>query len=159
MAMRRSRGRVKTYVIGIAIPLVLGGLSGWISNSSAGFSSLVKPPLTPPAIVFPIVWTVLYLLMGISSIKVYLSRYSRRAQALNTYAVQLLMNVLWPILFFCFGRTLLAFFWLVALLLLVLVMIIRFRQANKTAGNLNIPYLLWLLFAGYLNLAIYFLNR
>ena len=119
---------------------------------------LVKPPFAPPAILFPIVWTILYVLMGVSY--GILKTNSLVDDKINTaYYVQLGINALWSIFFFVFEWRLFAFIWLLLLIASVINMIIKFYNKNKTAGLLQIPYLLWTIFAAYLNLAFYILNR
>lgn len=124
------------------------------------YGMVTKPPLSPPAILFPIVWTILYVLMGVGSYLVLTSDGSKEEikSALSVYVWQLLVNFLWPTFFFNFGWYLFSFFWLVLLWILVLIMLIRFYRVSKVAAYINIPYLVWLTFAGYLNLGVYFLN-
>ena len=124
------------------------------------YGMVIKPPLSPPAILFPIVWTILYVLMGVGSYLVLTSdgRKEEIKSALSVYVWQLLVNFLWPTFFFNFGWYLFSFFWLVLLWILVLIMLIRFYRVSKVAAYINIPYLVWLTFAGYLNLGVYFLN-
>ncbi|MBQ8605293.1 MAG: tryptophan-rich sensory protein [Clostridia bacterium] len=149
----------KKLIICIAIPLGLGILSGLItSGSMEQFKSLDKPPLSPPAIVFPIVWSILYVLMGIASYFVLESGVSSVGPALRVYALQLIFNIIWPIIFFNLNMYLLAFIWLVILFLLVCLTTLLFYSCNKAAGYLMLPYLVWLVIAGYLNLGIYLLN-
>lgn len=121
------------------------------------FEMVNKPPLSPPGWLFPVVWTILYVLMGIAS---YLVLTSGKPDdiALKAYGIQLAVNFMWPILFFNLNLYLFSFIWLVALWLLVYQTIRLFWSASKTTGALMIPYLLWITFAGYLNLGIYFLN-
>lgn len=146
----------------IAIPLVVGGIASWLSGGAMeAFQNLNKPPLSPPGWLFPVVWTILYTLMGISSYLVITSdaNQSDIYRALSVYGYQLIVNFLWPTFFFNFQWYLFSFFWLVLLWILVLVMIILFYSISKKAAYLNIPYLVWLTFAGYLNLGIWLLNR
>lgn len=151
----------KNLIISLGISLGIGTLSGILtSNSMEVFSTLKKPPLSPPAIAFPIVWTILFTLMGISAYLVYETEASKeqKDKALSLYGFQLLFNFLWSIVFFNFGNILLAFGVLLILWFLIFNMIQAFNEVNPTAAKLQIPYLLWVTFAGYLNLAIYFLN-
>lgn len=153
--------KIKTAIICIAIPLIVGGLSGFISrNSMSTFQQINKPPLSPPGYLFPIVWTILYVLMGIASYLVLSSGSDQEeiSKALTTYAIQLVVNFFWSIFFFNFQWYLFSFLWLLLLWLLILRTIILFYRISKPAAYLMIPYLLWVTFAGYLNLAIYFLN-
>ena len=153
---------IKTYIVAIIIPLLVGGLSALLTMGSMDiYSSIIRPPLSPPAIVFPIVWTVLYILMGIGSAMIYNSDATEdeKKNALTVYAIQLIINFFWSIIFFNLRAYLFSFILLVVLWILVLVMILKFAKINKTAAILQIPYLLWLTFAGYLSLMIYILNR
>ena len=154
---------VKSYVIGIIIPLLVGGLSAILTSGSMGiYNMIITPPLAPPSIVFPIVWTILFILMGISSVMVYNTDYiplPQRKSAIYTYALSLFFNFFWSVLFFNFRTYGLAFFWLVGLWILILLMIVRFYRLDKPAGLLQIPYLLWVTFAGYLNYTVWILNK
>lgn len=142
-------------LISIMIPLAVGGLSAFLSHEGMDKYELMdKPPLSPPEIVFPIVWTVLYILIGISSYLVWLCGGDERKLPLILYAVQLAYNFMWTIFFFNFAFYGFAFFWLLLLLFLVVLMTICFGKIDKLAGNLQIPYIIWLIFAGYLNLAV-----
>lgn len=144
---------IKKLIISIGIPLILGFIVGLITrNSMEEFKLLNKPKLSPPGYLFPIVWSILYILMGISS---YLIN-SKKSK--EVYYFSLFFNLFWSIIFFTLKLRLVAFLWLVVLVILVIKMIILFYKENKTAGLLQLPYLLWLLFAGYLNLSIYLLN-
>ena len=152
----------KKLAVCLLIPLAVGGLAAALTVSGMkDFAALNKPALTPPAWVFPVVWTALYLLMGLASYLVSESRRPREdmAAALTVYACQLALNFFWPILFFHFKLYLFAFFWLVALWLAVLATFAIFRKIDKRAGNLILPYLFWVTFAGYLNLGVYLLNK
>lgn len=115
---------------------------------------LIKPALYPPNILFPIVWSILYVLMSISFYIVYREDKSTS----KIYFLQLIANSLWTVIFFGLELRLLAFFWLILIIVLVIIMFVQFYRINKTAAYLLVPYLIWLLFAGYLNLAIYLLN-
>ena len=155
-----KRTSVKSIVFSALIALSVGALSSWLSGSGIdNFRFLNKPPLTPPAAVFPIVWSILYILMGVSAALVKGSRYERTNHAVFISAAQLFVNFWWPVFFFLFEARLFAFFWLLLLLALVILMLIRFREIRPAAALLNLPYLLWLLFAAYLNLGVYYLNR
>lgn len=146
----------------IAIPLIVGLLSALLTrNSMEVFEMVTKPPLAPPAWLFPVVWTILYTLMGVSSYLILTSgeEQSQVESAIRLYAYQLIVNFLWPTIFFNLGWYLFAFIWLLLLWVLVFLMILRFKDINKTAAYLNIPYLIWLTFAAYLNLGIWILNR
>ena len=138
---------------------IIGGFFSFFINSRGFYNSLEKPPLSPPGVLFPIVWSILYVLMGISLYLVSESDSTNKEQSYLIYIVQLVVNSLWTLLFFGFGLQLLSFLWILLLIVLVVIMIINFYKANKLAGLLQIPYLLWLLFAAYLNLAIFIINR
>ena len=156
--MKASR---KNLIIALAIPLVVGGVSALLTqNGMEKFKSLHKPPLSPPGWLFPVVWTVLFLLMGCAS---YLVRRSGRPirsvrRALLLYGVQLGFNFLWSILFFNLSLYLAAFLWLAALWLLILATTVEFYRISRRAGYLMVAYLLWVAFAGYLNFGVYLLN-
>lgn len=146
----------------IAIPLIVGGISAFMTqNSMEVFEQVSQPPLSPPAWLFPVVWTILYTLMGISSYLILTSdaNQQEKDEAIRLYAYQLLVNFLWPTFFFNLGWYLFAFLWLILLWVLVFLMIRKFYNINKWAAYINIPYLIWLTFAGYLNIGIWWLNR
>ena len=145
--------------ISIMIPLAVGSISALISGHTMAYPTLIRPPLSPPAFLFPVVWTILYLLMGISSYMIYVSGDPNTGKALKYYALQLLFNFGWSILFFGLSQYLLSFIWLIALILLIAVMIYQFYRISPLAACLQIPSLLWCLFAAYLNRSIYLLNR
>ena len=151
----------KSLIIAIAIPLLVGAISGFISsNSMEQFGQLNQPPLAPPGFLFPIVWTILYVLMGIASYLVFSSNKKQEdvKDALTVYALQLAVNFFWPIFFFNLEWYLFSFFWLILLWVLILYTIILFYRISKPAAYLMIPYLIWVTFEGYLNLGIYALN-
>ena len=149
--------KVKIYIKIILIPLILGGIVGLLISSSMDYNMLNKPPLALPGVVFPIVWTILYLLMGISY-GIIDSNELMDFDTKSIYYIQLVVNLLWPIIFFVFKLRLLAFIWILILLALVVTMIVKFYSKNRVAAFLQIPYLLWVLFASYLNLFAYILN-
>ena len=154
--------KLKTYVISILIALGVGGLSAFLIRKNVYIYSLLrKPPLAPPSIVFPIVWTPLYILMGIGSARIFLQRDAYLDDvfdALLNYVLQLIFNFLWPIIFFNMHTFLFSFIWLVVLWTSILKMIFKFSKLDTTAAYLQIPYLLWVTYAGYLNFMIYLLN-
>lgn len=158
--MKNKKAKIQTYILSIIIALAVGVLSALISGGKMDeYGKLIQPPLAPPAWVFPAVWTVLFILMGISAAMVYQSDSPDKSDALFLYGTQLVVNLLWTVFYFNFNARLLAFFWLLFLLALVLMMIKRFYRISKAAGKLQIPYVVWLVFAGYLNLMTYLLNR
>ena len=151
----------KPFLISLAIPLGIGALAGVISSSGMrAYQEFNQPPLSPPGWLFPVVWTILYILMGIASYLVLTTGKSQESirRALVLYGIQLAFNFLWPIFFFSLSAYLFALIWLVILWLLILVTTILFYSVSDIAGYLMIPYLLWVTFAGYLNLGIYLLN-
>ena len=150
----------KKLILFIAIPLLTGGFSALITmGSMESFESINKPPLSPPAWLFPVVWTILFVLMGIASYIVWeQSTGFIRRNALTVYFVQLFFIFCWSVIFFSFEAYLFAFVWLVILWILILATTILFYQISKPAGYLMLPYLLWVTFAGYLNFMIYILN-
>ena len=150
--------KFKIYVKSILIPVGVGLIIGAITSSSIEYNTLIQPVLAPPSILFPIVWTILYVLMGVSY-GMLKSKSLVNSEINFIYYLQLFVNAMWSIIFFTFEWRLFAFIWLLILVLLILSMIIKFYNKNKVAGLLQIPYLLWSLFALYLNLSIYLLNR
>ena len=150
--------KFKIYAKSILIPVIVGAIVGFIISGSIDYDTLQKPFLSPPSILFPIIWTILYILMGISY-GILDSNSLVDSQINSIYYLQLFVNALWPIFFFVLKWRLFAFLWILLLLALVVVMIIRFYSKNKLAGLLQLPYLLWTTFATYLNLGVYLLNR
>ena len=151
-----------TLVICIAVPLIVGAASAFLSGGGMEtFEKIVKPPLSPPGWLFPVVWTILYVLMGVASYLVYTSNENTQniVPAMTIYGYQLAVNFFWSIWFFNFGLYLFSFFWLILLWILIFVTIRLFYQISKPAAYLMIPYLVWVTFAGYLNLGIWLLNR
>ena len=141
----------KKLFLSILIPVGLGALVGFITSGSTNYTSLNQPSFAPPAIVFPIVWTILYTLMGISSYIISESSSPNKEKALSTYWIQLIINLLWSIIFFTFNLKTFAFIWIILLIVFVIKMIKEFLSIRKIAGHLQIPYLLWLIFAAILN--------
>lgn len=150
--------KFKIYLKSILITLIWGGLVGFFTSGSMDYDTLVKPVLAPPAFIFPLVWTILYTLMGISY-GILKSNSSLDENTKFLYYLQLVVNLLWPIFFFIFKLRFFSFVWIIILVLLVIAMIAEFYSKNKTAALLQLPYLLWLLFATYLTLSTYLLNR
>lgn len=151
----------KKLLICLAVPLSVGGLSAFLTRDGMKtFQTLKKPPLSPPAWVFPLVWTILFLLMGTASFLVLESGKSRRAvrRALTVYGAQLAANFFWPLLFFGLGAWLFSFFWLIFLWILIFAAKVKFSLLSHAAGRLLIPYLAWVAFAGYLNFGVWLLN-
>ena len=154
----KNRQNLYDMIISILIPVAVGSISALISRIPGRYAGMQQPPFSPPAIVFPIVWTALYILMGISAYMISRSEDARKSRALSVYALQLFFNFFWSILFFRFSWYLPAFFWLAAMIVLILIMIFRFFQIKPLAAYLQIPYLFWCLFAAYLNFGVYWLN-
>lgn len=150
--------KVKIYIKSILIPVLVGGIVGWLISSAIDYNSLQKPPFAPPSITFPIVWTILYILMGVSY-GILKSNNLVDEKIDRIYYLQLVVNALWSIFFFLLKWRLFSVIWIIFLAILVILMISRFYEKNKTAGLIQIPYLLWVLFATYLNIGIWFLNR
>lgn len=138
------------------------GILGTILSGGTMQQNLYQPPLAPPGWLFPIVWTILYILMGIAAYRISLSNSLQKEEALRWYFAQLIANVGWTVLFFRFDAYWLSFFWLLLLWYLIFMTLKRFYEIDKIAGLLLVPYLIWVTFAGYLNLAIainsYFIN-
>lgn len=158
MFMKRSW---KTYLFWILGTEAVGGLAALLTRGAAeAYAAMpVKPPLSPPAWLFPVVWTLLYALMGFSAARVFLSPPSaERRTGLRLYLAQLAVNFFWSILFFSFEAYGLAFFWLVLLWALIVRMILSFRDLDPPAAWLQLPYLLWVLFAGYLNYGVWMIH-
>ena len=152
----------KPYLFWILLAEAVGFLSGWLTKDATAVygQTIVKPPLSPPGWLFPIVWTLLYALMGIGAARVYQAPPSKmRSLGLNLFVLQLVVNFFWSPIFFNLQAFGFAFFWLLLLWGLVLWMILVFRMVDPLAAKLQIPYLLWLTFAAYLNLGVWYLNR
>ncbi len=154
--------KIKPFVISIAIALAVGGLSALLTMGNMDiYSRINRPPLSPPSWLFPVVWTILYVLMGIGAALVYNRKELKPEavkRALIIYAVNLFLNFFWSIIFFNLEAYLLAFVWLVALWAVIIAMIVSFRRVSPAAAYMQIPYLIWVTFAGYLTFAIYLLN-
>ena len=157
--MNKAKWRI--YGFWIALTEAVGALSGLLSRNGTKLyqETVIQPPLSPPGILFPIVWTILYALMGIGAARVYMQEKSaHRSRALNLYVAQLIVNFFWSLIFFNAQAYGFAFFWLLLLWALVLWMILAFRKVDPVAAFLQIPYLLWITFAAYLNLGVWYLN-
>lgn len=150
--------KLKIYIKSILLPVIIGGIVGIIISNSIDYNTLIKPAFAPPSILFPIIWTILYILMGVSY-GILKNANSVDTKIKSIYYLQLFVNALWSILFFIFKWRLFSFFWILLLDVLVIIMIYHFYNKDKLAGLLQIPYIIWILFATYLNLAVYLLNR
>ena len=153
--------RWKTLIFNLAVPLITGAVSGFLTRSAMQqYGQLNQPPLSPPSAVFPVVWTTLFLLMGISAYLVTM-KCSDRLKSFDlpaVYWIQLIVNFIWPLIFFNLSIYGIALAWLILLIILVIYMIFQFHDITPAAGWLQVPYLLWLIFAGYLNAGIWLLN-
>lgn len=159
--MRKMKIDYRALAVALSVPLIVGAVSGLISRGGMViFAEVAKPPLSPPGWLFPVVWTLLYILMGIASYLVYVSGEDawEKKSALIVYAVQLAFNFLWSIWFFNLRLYAFSFVWLLALLALIVATAVRFYRIAHVAGYLLIPYILWVCFAGYLNFGIAVLN-
>ena len=145
-------------IISILIPLTVGTMSALFSGNMSSYSILNKPAFSPPGFIFPVVWTILYILMGASSYIVYFSNSSNKSKALLLYCIQLFFNFCWSIIFFGLDLFLFAFIWLIALIFIIIIMIREFYAVTPLAAYLQIPYLIWCIFAAYLNLFIFIMN-
>lgn len=152
----------KTYAAWIVFTEAVGALSGWLTREGTELyrMSIERPPLSPPGIVFPIVWTILFALMGIGAARIYSSPVSgERTQSLRLFFAQLFFNFFWSIIFFNFQAFGFAFLWIIALWVLILLMILSFRKVDPISAWLQVPYLLWVTFAAYLNFGVWLMNR
>ena len=146
----------------LAIPLAVGGFSAFLTRDGMEYFKLVsKPPLSPPPWVFPVVWTILYLMLGAASYLVWVSGVSasRRDRALTVYGLNLALNLLWPIVFFTMRFYFAAFLLLLVLWVMAVTAALLFSCIEEKAGKLLIPYIVWLSFAAYLNVGVWVLNR
>lgn len=156
-----DKSKLKVYGLFILITEAVGTVAGLLTTlGMEKYSAVEKPALTPPEIVFPIVWAILYALMAVGAARVWLTEESEeKDKGLKLYVVQLGMNFLWSILFFNFQAYGFSFFWLLGLLLVIVLMTLTFYKSDRIAAYLQIPYILWVSFAGYLNFMVWLLNR
>ena len=155
-----KKQRWDSLAIHILFPVFVGSLAGLLTqNSNEVYAALKQPPFAPPGFIFPIVWLALFILMGFSSYIIRNSDSPNVKSAMIIYAIQLAMNFAWSFLFFRFHVYFLSFVWLILLWVAIFMMIQSFLRIDKRAAYLQIPYLLWTTFAGYLTLAISLLNR
>ena len=155
------KAKTKSLIINLAIPLAVGGLSALITKDSMiMFDYVKKPPLSPPDWLFPVVWTTLYILMGLAAYYVRNSKKPKKQvdSALLFYGIQLFFNFFWSIFFFNLEKYLFSFIWLVAMWVLIIITTVKFFGIEKKSGYLMLPYILWTTFAAYLNLGVYMLN-
>lgn len=152
----------KTYIASILFTEAVGALSGWLTKEGTKIyrSAIEQPPLSPPGIVFPIVWGILFALMGIGAARIYLAPSSgARSRSLLLFLIQLTFNFFWSIIFFNCQAFGFALIWLILLWILILLTILSFRKVDQLAAWIQIPYLLWVTFAAYLNLGVWLLNK
>ena len=157
--MKPKTKRILTYTVSVLIALAVGVASAWINSGKFDTPTLAVPPLTPTPWLFPVVWAILYTLMGVSAAQVYVADCPGKSDALFIYAVQLAVSFLWAVFYFTFQAAAISFVWLIFLLLLVILMMIRFERCHPGSGKLQIPYLIWLCFAAYLNFSVWMLNQ
>ena len=160
--MRMLKQNWKTFALWIGLAEAVGGLSAWLSREGmkAYSETVAQPSLSPPMWLFPVVWGILFLLMGYSAGRIYLAPESReRSRGLNLFVAQLIINFFWSLIFFNAQAFLLAFVWLILLWVLVLLMILTFRKVDPLAAWLQVPHLLWLTFAAYLSAGVWYLNQ
>ena len=136
----------KRLIIFVLVPVLLGALVGLLTSVNTDVDSII------PAWIFPVVWTILYILMGVSSYLVY----EKVGEVPRIYVIQLIFNLLWSFVFFSFKWYVFAFLWIIFLFILVIKMITEFRKTDELAGNLQIPYAIWLIVAAILNLITIF---
>ena len=154
---RRYGLHLGALVAFVAGPLAAGAVGNFLGGHIT-FSTLQAPPLTPPEWVFPVVWIILYILMGVAAYLAWNTEEADIRALRRLYIWQLGVNVLWPFFFFRLSWRLFAFFWLLLLIALVSVTMAKFRSASRAAYWLLVPYLVWILFAAYLNLGFYLMN-
>lgn len=150
--------KVTVYIKSILLPVIIGTVIGLLTSGSTSYNNLIQPNWAPPAILFPIVWTILYVLMGLS-FGILKANSLNDSKTDTIYYLQLFVNSLWSIFFFIFKWRFFSFLWILLLIVLVILMIRDFYSKNKLSGLLQIPYLIWIIFASFLNLAVYILNR
>jgi tryptophan-rich sensory protein len=149
--------KILLSIFRIFLPIFIGLIIGLIISNNINYTNLIKPPLSPPKIIFPIAWTIIYILMGISYY-IYRKNNYYNNKDIFIYYLQLFINSLWSIIFFIWKLRLLAIIWIILLLFVVILLLKIFYQNNKISFYLNIPYLIWIIFATYLTIGIYILN-
>lgn len=153
MVMKMNIKKIALYIL---IPLGLGFITSLLIKTDL-YNEIIKPEFSPPKIVFPIVWTILYILLGLSN---YLINKDKKEEVKNLiYYIGLAINLIWPFIFFNAKEYLLALIWLVLLIFFVILMIIEYFKKNELAAYIQIPYILWLIFAFYLNYNVFILNK
>ena len=156
-----KNGKWKIYALWVALVEAVGALSGLLTREGSKYfnETVAQPPLSPPGWLFPVVWGILYALMGIGAARIYMAEPSRaRSRGLNLFIAQLVLNFFWSLIFFNLQAFGFAFAWLLVLWALVALMILYFYRTDRLAALLQIPYLLWLTFAAYLSAGVWLLN-
>ncbi len=158
-----TKRKIITFVIAVALPLAIGGFSAFLTKDNMNiYEEINTPPLSPPSFLFPVVWTILYILMGISSAFIWFNRSEDKDTAdkgLLYYAGSLFFNFVWSLIFFNFRAYFFAFVWLLMMLALIILTVINYKKVVPLAAYLKIPYILWTAFAGYLTFGVWILNR
>lgn len=159
---KETKSTALTFLIAIIIPLAIGGFSAFLTRNNMNlYEEVNTPPLSPPGFLFPVVWTILYVLMGVSSAFIWQSREEDKDTAdrgLLFYGASLFFNFVWSLIFFNFRAYLFAFLWLLVMLTLIILTVISYKKAVPLAAYLQLPYILWTAFAGYLNFGVWLLN-
>ena len=151
------KDKIWIYIKSILIPVIIGGVVGFIINKFIDYNDLIKPPFAPPSFIFPVMWSVLYILMGISY-GILKSNNKVDTNINIIYYLQLGVNALWSVFFFILKIRLFSIIWILLLIITIILMITKFYSKSKLSSYLQIPYLIWTLFATYLNIGIYLLN-
>ena len=151
------KDKIWIYIKSILIPVIIGGVVGFIINKFIDYNDLIKPPFAPPSFIFPVMWSVLYILMGISY-GILKSNNKVDTNINIIYYLQLGVNALWSVFFFILKIRLFSIIWILLLIITIILMITKFYSKSKLSSYLHIPYLIWTLFATYLNIGIYLLN-
>lgn len=153
--------RMKSLIKNLAIPLILGALAGFLTSGDVKefMATASQPFFAPPGWLFPVVWTILYALMGFAAYVIENTASPRKSKALIIYYIQLFFNFVWSFIFFSSGNYLFAFIWIIALWLLIIATILEFKMIKNRAAYILIPYLIWVTFAAVLNFSIYLLNK
>ncbi len=162
MREKMNKINVGALITALLIPLAVGEIAYLLSMKGiTAYASMNKPPLAPPAWLFPVAWTILYLMMGLATYFAFTSEnnITGKARAIVMYALQLAMNFMWTIIFFNWGYYLFAFIWLIIMWAVVICCALQYWKIERLAGYLMIPYILWLTFAAYLNMGTYILNK
>ncbi len=144
------------YAFYLLLPIIGGSIIGFLTSSYIDYDSLTKPFLSPPSWLFPVMWSIIYVLLGISYFLFRKNTYDE--DTVLIYYIQLIVNYLWSIIFFVFKFRLLAIFWILLLDVLVIMLMININKYNKKSTYLLVPYIIWNIFATYLTVGIFLLN-